>query len=165
VYDENQKLVKKKTTTEIRLARGPEIPLNPPFSKGETAVLSRGETTALPPFEKGGRGGIFTYHATFSKKGPAALLSHLELVEHIRRAAARAELPVRFSEGFHPLPKIQFGNGIAVGREVEAEPLGMEFYEPMDPTIIQARLNHELPEGVLIQSITSHTLRTLVIEK
>ena len=139
VYDEGGKTVKKKTTTEIRA-----------YQSHVEQSVPVGATHASPL-----RNVIFTYHCTFSKKGPAALLSHLELVEHIRRAVSRAELPVRFSEGFHPMPRISFGNGIAVGREVEAEPLTIELNQDLDPQEIQGRWNRELPNGIEIRSVVA----------
>ncbi len=86
----------------------------------------------------------------FAKKGPARLLAHLELVGVFARALRRAGLPVKFSEGFHPLPKLTFGPALPLGVESEAEYLDVELTERVEPADFAARLNAELPEGLTV---------------
>lgn len=135
-HDENGKTVKKRTTTEIRLYQIDNSPLPPLKLRGGQGALS------------------FFYHCTFSKTGPAIFLSHLEFVDALRRAVARADLPVRFSQGFHPLPKISFGPGMPVGKEMHDQSFTMELGSPVPAEEIQERLNQELPEGIVIESVT-----------
>lgn len=145
VYDENGKLQKKKTTTEIRLLEtelpGSDLPLTPSPS----------------PYKGEGRGEVFSYQCIFSKTGIGIFLSHLEFVDALRRAVARAKLPVRFTEGFHPQPKISFGPGMAVGKEALDQKFTITLENSMETTIIQDRLNQELPEGFWISSVLTDT--------
>ena len=53
----------------------------------------------------------------FSKTGDIRFLSHLELVNAVARALRRAGAPVRYSQGFHPLPKLSFSPPLPVGME------------------------------------------------
>ena len=48
-------------------------------------------------------------------------LSHLEIASALERALARADVPVNFSEGFHPKPRISFSGALAVGVEARLE--------------------------------------------
>ncbi|MBI5582578.1 MAG: TIGR03960 family B12-binding radical SAM protein [Deltaproteobacteria bacterium] len=55
------------------------------------------------------------FRLRLSKKGPARFLGHLEWKEALIRAFRRAEIPLFFSQGFHPLPKVSFGPALPVG--------------------------------------------------
>ena len=55
------------------------------------------------------------FRLRLSKLGPARFLSHLEWKEALIRAFRRADLPLVFSQGFHPLPRVSFGSALPVG--------------------------------------------------
>ena len=85
---------------------------------------------------------------TLTKTGRAASLSHLEYMTLIHRAVRRAELPVKYSAGFHPAPRISFGDALPLGVASESELIDLELTAPCEPTEALERLNRELPEGV-----------------
>lgn len=121
-----------------------QIPLDPPFSKGEKDA---------PPFEKGGMGGIFKIRCRFSKTGEAKFLGHLELMNGLRRAITRLGVPIRFTEGFHPQMKLSMGHALSLGIESEWEFFDLEFSEAIDLPEFQQKLNSTLPGGVAILSV------------
>ncbi|HHL39721.1 MAG TPA: TIGR03960 family B12-binding radical SAM protein [Deltaproteobacteria bacterium] len=84
----------------------------------------------------------------FKKTGPMRFLSHLELVAAVLRAVRRAALPVRYSKGFHPLPKVSFSNPLPVGMESLCEYVDMELDASVAVSSLCARLNAEMPEGI-----------------
>jgi len=86
----------------------------------------------------------------FVKVGAARFLGHLEMVDVFVRAARRAAIPMRFSEGFHPLPKISFTNPLPVGTESLAEFMDLDLIRYMNAQEFQERLNRELPPGLRI---------------
>jgi radical SAM family uncharacterized protein/radical SAM-linked protein len=86
----------------------------------------------------------------FVKVGKARFLGHLEMVDVFVRAARRAGIPMRFSEGFHPLPKISFTNPLPVGTESVAEFMDLDLARYMRAEEFQERLNGELPPGLRI---------------
>jgi radical SAM family uncharacterized protein/radical SAM-linked protein len=86
----------------------------------------------------------------FVKVGAARFLGHLEMVDVFVRAARRAGIPMRFSEGFHPLPKISFTNPLPVGTESLAEFMDLDLDRYMKAEEFQKRLNKELPPGLRI---------------
>ena len=55
------------------------------------------------------------YRARFEKFGPMALRGHGELIRILPRVLRRAGLPIRFSQGFSPRPKISFGPALPLG--------------------------------------------------
>jgi len=88
-----------------------------------------------------------------SKTGTVKYLSHLEFVNAMTRAVKRAGLPLRYSQGFHPLPKISFAASLPVGLESLEEHMDLELEFDggiLAPAVVAERLNAELPEGIKI---------------
>jgi radical SAM family uncharacterized protein/radical SAM-linked protein len=90
----------------------------------------------------------------FSKRGSLALLSHLDLVRLIERALRRSGLPVSFTGGFHPLPRVQFALALPLGAEAEGEWLDLELAEWQDPTWVRQRLQAQLPAGFVLAEVS-----------
>lgn len=84
----------------------------------------------------------------FTKTGYLKFLSHLDLVRLFTRSFSKAELPVKFSEGFNPHPKFSIGNPLSLGIESTAEYMEIEFDEDINPEIVLRKLNAVLPEGI-----------------
>jgi radical SAM family uncharacterized protein/radical SAM-linked protein len=95
----------------------------------------------------------------FIKKADARFLGHLEMVDVFVRAARRAGIPMQFSEGFHPLPKISFTNPLPVGTESLAEYMDLDLGRYMKADEFQERLNRELPLGLRIIQSTEMALK------
>ncbi len=86
----------------------------------------------------------------YSKTGPARFLGHLEMVHAFHRAARRAGLPVAYSTGFHPMPRVAFGQPLSLGMESLMEEAMMELSMPTPASRIMESLNDQLPEGLRI---------------
>lgn len=91
---------------------------------------------------------------TFSKTGTLRHLSHLEVTRALLRAMRRAEIPLVYTEGFHPHPKVSFGPALPVGVEGLNEYFDMEIYGDIDVFEIPAKMNATLPEGLRIIGIS-----------
>ena len=91
---------------------------------------------------------------TMTKTGRAASLSHLEYMTLVHRAVRRAGLPVKFSTGFHPHPRISFGDALPLGVSSKAELVDLEMSAPVRPEEVMPSLNQELPEGVSVVAAT-----------
>ncbi|MBI3398894.1 MAG: DUF2344 domain-containing protein [Deltaproteobacteria bacterium] len=102
---------------------------------------------------------------TFSKTGEMKYLGHLELVTLFSRAIRRAEIPVAYSAGFHPLPKTVFCQPLPVGIESIAEGVDLELEGYMKPQEIVERLNSTLPEGIKILEATEPLTKPHFIAK
>jgi radical SAM-linked protein len=77
-------------------------------------------------------------------------LSHLELLNIFIRAARRACLPVRHSQGFHPHPKFSFASALSVGVESWAEYADLELSSVCGAEKVMDDFNAALPEGIKI---------------
>ena len=79
---------------------------------------------------------------TYSKTGHAVFLSHLEMIDHFPRILRAAGLFPRYTEGFHPKPKMTFGPALGHRTEGARELLEVHLEsEPGDPAEVLARLN------------------------
>ncbi len=84
----------------------------------------------------------------YTKTGRMGLLSHLDFMTLIHRSVVRARVPVAFSQGFNPHPKIAFGPALSVGIESESEYLDMETHSLVDlPTLVED-VNAVMPLGI-----------------
>lgn len=87
-----------------------------------------------------------------SKLGAAKYISHLDFMRTARRAFIRAEIPLRYSEGFNPHPLMSFALPLSVGHESVCELLDVETTSALPPDAIK-RLNAALPEGIFVSEI------------
>jgi radical SAM-linked protein len=89
----------------------------------------------------------------FSKCGPVRFISHRDVARAFERAFRIAELPLAFSQGFSPHPKVSFGPALAVGYESEAEYLDLELTRDVDGASLAASISAGLPEGMAVTGI------------
>src|SRR5262249_29331006 len=91
----------------------------------------------------------------FAKCGPVRFISHRDVARAFERAFRVAELPVAFTRGFSPRPKVSFGPALAVGYESDAEYLDVECVHEVDADDIAVAVNSALPEGMVVTGITA----------
>ncbi len=72
----------------------------------------------------------FRVRLKLAKRGRAKMVAHLEYLTMFQRAVRRARLPIRFSQGFHPTPKVSYLEALPMGVESEAELVDIELFEP-----------------------------------
>jgi radical SAM family uncharacterized protein/radical SAM-linked protein len=87
---------------------------------------------------------------TFAKTGPARFFGHLEMVNVIVRALRRARIAVKYSQGFHPMPKIAFADPLPLGMESFQEFFFMTAADHVKPSDVTSCLNEQMPEGLKI---------------
>ncbi len=103
-----------------------------------------------PAVETPGEADRYKVRLRVRKDGRARMVGHLEFMTVFHRAIRRAGLPIRFSQGFHPHPKISFPDALPTGVESDAEVIDMELFRPVTAEQAVTRLNAELPEGFKI---------------
>jgi len=89
----------------------------------------------------------------FSKRGKALFLSHINIMTVFERAFQRAGVPVRFSEGFNPKPKLEFARPLSLGVESEGEYMSAEIIPCFNCVSIMKRIHRVLPEGLEIENL------------
>ncbi len=94
----------------------------------------------------------FFCHISFSKLFDARFLGHLDMVRMFLRAIRRADLPVLYSQGFHPMPKVSFSQPVSLGMESLREEAVLTLGYRLPSEDVMDRLNKELPLGIRICS-------------
>ena len=84
----------------------------------------------------------------FRKLGKIRFTSHRDVARIWERALRRASLPVAYSEGFSPRPKLSFGLALSTGHESMAEYLDVELRDGVSITSLPAQLTEQLPVGI-----------------
>jgi radical SAM-linked protein len=79
------------------------------------------------------------------KLGDLRFISHLDWLRMIYRAVSRSKLPVAYSQGFNPKPKISFGPALPLFTESTGEYVDIELTEKVQG--VRERLNQYLPPG------------------
>jgi radical SAM-linked protein len=88
----------------------------------------------------------------FGKKDDAKYIAHLDLTRVFERALRRAGIPMAYSEGFNPHPKISFGSALAVGVEGEREYVDLELKkeDDEDAAAVMSALQGQFPPGITL---------------
>jgi radical SAM-linked protein len=92
---------------------------------------------------------------TFSKTGALRYIGHLDLNTIWERAARRAELPLAYTHGFHPQPKINFASALPLGFSSRCEMVDVWFNIDVDPSTLSSQLQTMMPAGIGILNIQS----------
>lgn len=84
---------------------------------------------------------------TLAKRGDASLLSHLDTFRLFDRAFRRARLPISFSGGFHPKPRVAAASALPFGATADAELFDLTFITPITAQAFSDAFAPELPPG------------------
>jgi radical SAM-linked protein len=96
------------------------------------------------------------YRLRFAKEGRARFLAHLELAAILTRAVRLAGLSFRYSEGFHPHPRLSFAWATSVGMESREEYADIEIADPgPDTDRLRDAVNRRLPAGVAVLDVAA----------
>ncbi|MCL1906556.1 MAG: TIGR03936 family radical SAM-associated protein [Propionibacteriaceae bacterium] len=89
----------------------------------------------------------------YGKQGRGRFASHRDYARTFERALIRARVPMAYSSGFHPHPRISYINPAATGTESFAEYLVIALAELCDPGELMSRLSAAMPEGFPIVEV------------
>lgn len=84
----------------------------------------------------------------YAKRGRLRFTSHRDFARAFERAVRRSGLPIAFSSGFNPHPKISYSGASPTGAASEAEYLEISLTQVLDPIAAQAQLDASLPPGL-----------------
>lgn len=98
--------------------------------------------------------GSLWYWLEYQRQGEARFLGHLELLQVMFRVLKRAGVPVIFSQGFSPSPKVSFSPALPVGTESLAEYCIVETAAPLsDLDAWQKRITAQMPPGLSVTAL------------
>ena len=84
----------------------------------------------------------------YTKRGRLRFTSHRDFQRAFERALRRAEVPMAYSAGFTPHPKVSYANAAPTGTGSEAEYLEIALTEARDPEQVRTLLDESLPAGL-----------------
>jgi radical SAM-linked protein len=86
----------------------------------------------------------------YTKLGKVRWISHRDVARALERAFRVVQLPLAFSEGFSPRPKVSFGLALSTGHESDAEYVDLVLADPVDLDALPERLTAALPAGIAV---------------
>jgi radical SAM-linked protein len=90
----------------------------------------------------------------YAKRGKMRFASHRDVARAFERGIRRAGLPIAYSAGFTPHPKISYAGGAPTGVASEAEYLTVALTSPQDPGLVRQWLDQVLPDGIDVVEVT-----------
>lgn len=94
----------------------------------------------------------------YTKRGRLRFTSHRDFQRAFERALRRAEVPMAYSAGFTPHPKVSYANAAPTGTGSEAEYLEIALTEARDPERLRLLLDASLPTGLdVVDAVEART--------
>ncbi|WDO08396.1 TIGR03936 family radical SAM-associated protein [Streptomyces murinus] len=94
----------------------------------------------------------------YTKRGRLRFTSHRDFQRAFERALRRAEVPMAYSAGFTPHPKVSYANAAPTGTGSEAEYLEIALTASRDPEKLRVLLDESLPTGLdIVDAVEAHT--------
>ncbi|MBP5209264.1 MAG: DUF2344 domain-containing protein [Clostridia bacterium] len=120
-------------------------------------MVSPKELTAPAPTDQNAP--FWPVRFRLTKDGPLVYISHLDFVRTIQKALVRAGLPLWYTRGYNPIPKITFAAPLSIGMSSECELMDVRMDRPVDPAGAQAALAACLPPHVTVTDAYLPTAR------
>ena len=96
--------------------------------------------------------GIYRLRIYYDKKGLAKFISHRNICRIIERVLRRLDIPFKFTEGYHPHPKISFGPSVPVNVEGINEAFDVYLTEKINLSDFINKVNFLLPDGIIVKN-------------
>jgi hypothetical protein len=116
-------------------------------------LLEAGKTEKFPAPDQPCRDpSLWRVIFSFTKEGRAVFLSHLGMIEVFSMALLRSKIPVLYTGGFNPLPKLEICAPLSMGIYSGGEIAAIDIMAAYDTGLFIEVMNINLPEGVRIQA-------------
>jgi radical SAM family uncharacterized protein/radical SAM-linked protein len=119
----------------------PPAPPHVPRVERNAAEVQSGQAAARRALSR-------RYRFVYEKIGTAAYLSHLDVIRALPRAFRRLELPLAYSQGFHPKPDLTFGPALSLGVSSLGEVVDVKIEADVDPVALLAELSAGAQPGL-----------------
>ncbi len=100
------------------------------------------------------------FRIRFGRTGTLRFLSHRETMDLLIRALNRAGIPMAYSKGFHPHPRVSFGPPLPVGVESDDEYIDVNVEGAYGAGILEDALRRTLPEGIPLFGVRGISTQT-----
>jgi radical SAM family uncharacterized protein/radical SAM-linked protein len=147
VQGPRSKVQSQKTQTLDSSTSQPLTPSTQPLVSGNAESWLAGDPNTIATSQGEKKPAVTRIRVMYSRHGEACFLGVKEIATLFGRATRRARLPMAYSQGFHPLPRLSFGPALPVGIESEEEFLDLELSEVLTAADVKERLGSQLPRG------------------
>jgi radical SAM family uncharacterized protein/radical SAM-linked protein len=159
LWEEYQKGMGGQSTADCRQGECSQCGVCPSFNVkpllSDKFVVPSGRSLCVYPRESTKK-----FRCLLTKAGHSRFLGHLEWKEAIIRSLRRAKLPLAFSEGFHPMPRLSFGQALPVGLSSLGEYVDLQLMDWMKVEDLKNLLPEELFPGTRILDISEVPLNS-----
>ena len=159
LWSEYQKALTGRSTPDCRLGECQQCGVCPAFEV-EPLIFNEFTLPAGGSFIVYPRESVKKFRLLLTKTGPSRFLGHLEWKEAVIRSFRRAKLPLAYSQGFHPLPRLSFGQALPVGLSSLGEWIDVQISDWMNAEQIKKQLPKELFPGTEILDISEVPLNS-----
>lgn len=101
----------------------------------------------------------------YSRHGKIRFISHRDTARLMERAFRVEQLPITYTEGFSPRPKLAFGLALTVAHESEAEYLDLDLVTPIELDGLAERLTVALPDGLSVDGVVPLEPRSMSLQQ
>ena len=106
----------------------------------------------------------YRYRLTFAKVDSLRFIGHLDLAKTWERVFRRAELPIVYSKGFNPQPKMQLASALPLGISSDCELLDVWLEAPVSLETLADRLNTVSPPGLRTRQVAEVDVKSPVLQ-
>jgi radical SAM-linked protein len=107
----------------------------------------------------------FPVRVRFTKRGKVRFISHRDVARTFERAFRVEQLPLAFTQGFVPRPKVSFGLALSVGHESDAEYLDLQLAEEVPLESLARGVSDALPEGMDVTGVAALSDRAPALQE
>jgi radical SAM-linked protein len=101
----------------------------------------------------------------YAKRGRLRFTSHRDIQRSLERALRRADIPMAYSAGFSPHPKVSYAGAAPTGTASEAEYLEISVTARCDPAAVRTALDESMPPGLDVIEVVEATPATNLVER
>ncbi len=100
----------------------------------------------------------------FSKQGPTRYIGHLDLARTLERSLNRAQIPLAYTQGYNPRPRLNLATALPLGFTSECELADIWLLELVDPRLALEAMQEKMAPGIYIHDITEKDLRAPALQ-
>lgn len=121
------------------------------LKEAAAAIKEKGRGLSVQP--PGQNSEVWNLRVKFRKVGRLQFISHLDLARTMRTAIIRAEIPVKYSQGFNPHPRMSFALQLSVGTQSNCEFMELKLNDAPDCSKIKSELNKNLVDELRVLDV------------
>ena len=100
----------------------------------------------------------------FAKTGPTRFIGHLDLARTLERSLNRAEIPLAYTQGYNPRPRLQLAGALPLGFTSDCEMADIWLLENVDPKLAKDKLIMAMAPGIIIHDLKEVELKSRAIQ-